>query len=67
MMATVWLFLALLNLVVFTAFIIPRKQPAEASPLFPVAAIKLLRFMWLVPILIFGYSLSLVATISLIE
>ena len=67
MMATVWLFLALFNLVVFTAFIIPRKQPAEASPLFPVAAIKLLRFMWLVPILIFGYSLSLVATISLIE
>ncbi|HAT1615530.1 TPA: hypothetical protein I8Y09_002242 [Raoultella ornithinolytica] len=38
MMATVWLFLALLNLVVFTAFIIPRKQPTEASPLFPVAA-----------------------------
>ena len=67
MMAPVWLFLALLNLVVFTAFIIPRKQPAEASPLFPVAAIKLLRFMWLVPILIFGYSLSLVATISLFE
>lgn len=47
MMATVWLFLALLNLVVFTAFIIPRKQPAEASPLFPVAAIKLLRSWWL--------------------
>jgi hypothetical protein len=39
----------------------------RGSPLFPVAAIKLLRFMWLVPILIFGYSLSLVATISLIE
>ncbi|WP_434642189.1 methyltransferase [Klebsiella sp. I138] len=67
MMATVWLFLALLNLVVFTAFIIPHKQPAEARPLFPVAAIKLLRLMWLIPILIFGYSLSVVTAISMVE
>lgn len=56
-MSTVWLFLELLNLVVFTLFIVPRRQPENAKELIPASATTMLRIMWLLPILAFGFSL----------
>ncbi|KLV64425.1 hypothetical protein DJ535_17215 [Citrobacter murliniae] len=56
-MATLWMLLELVNLIVFTLFILPRPQPAGARPLLPIAATRLLRLTFLLPILAFGYSL----------
>lgn len=56
-MTTLWLLLELANLIVFTLVILPRKQPVNARPLLPVIATHLLRLTFLIPILVFGYSL----------
>ena len=56
-MTTLWLLLELANLIVFTLVILPRKQPVNARPLLPVTATRLLRLTFLIPILVFGYSL----------
>lgn len=56
-MATLWLILELANLIVFTLVILPRKQPVNARPLLPITATRLLRLTFLIPILVFGYSL----------
>lgn len=56
-MAMLWMLLELANLIVFTLFILPRPQPTGARPLLPIAATRLLRLTFLIPILAFGYSL----------
>ena len=56
-MTTLWLLLELANLIAFTLVILPRKQPVNARPLLPVTATRLLRLTFLIPILVFGYSL----------
>lgn len=56
-MATLWMLLELVNLIVFTLFILPRRQPADARPLLPLTATRLLRLTFFIPILAFGYSL----------
>lgn len=66
-METAWRMLELINLLLFTAFIIPRKQPAKAQPLLPVGATTFLRLTWLLPVLAFGTSLFIPHQISGIE
>lgn len=57
-MATLWMLLELVNLIVFTLFILPRQQTADARPLLPLTATRLLRLtfytnsgVWLQPVL----------------
>ncbi len=66
-MAKLWLFLELANLLVFTLYIAPGKQPPGARMLIPAAATKLLRLMWLLPILAFGYSLFLDSPVTSLD
>ncbi|MCS2153835.1 hypothetical protein MUU49_14850 [Scandinavium goeteborgense] len=56
-MDTLWLLLELANLLLFTAVIVPRQQPAAAKPLLPIGATQFLRLTWVLPILAFGVSL----------
>lgn len=46
-MATLWMLLELANLIIFTLFILPRRQPADARPLLPFIATQLLRLTFL--------------------
>lgn len=63
-MGQLWQWLEFANLLTFTLFIIPRRQPTAASPLITPLATHLLRAMFLLPILAFGYSLFITQQVS---
>lgn len=54
----------LINLAIFTAFILARKERADAVPLIDIRAIKLLRLTYPLPILAFAWSLFLVTNVT---
>ena len=66
-MAHLWQWLALANLLLFTFFIFPRRQPADAMPLIAPLATQILRAMWLLPILAYGYSLFISSQVSALD
>lgn len=66
-MDRVWISIEFLNLVIFTAFILHRKEHPGVKPLISTSAIHLLKVMYLLPILAFAWSLWLTDTVSLLD
>ncbi|WP_034456113.1 methyltransferase [Buttiauxella noackiae] len=63
-MNTFFILVQLLNLGIFTAFILAKKEKPEAKPLIDIRAIQLLRLTYLLPIIAFAWSLFLVQRVT---
>ena len=63
-MNTFFILAQLLNLGIFTAFILARKDKPEAKPLIDIRAIQLLRLTYLLPIIAFAWSLFFVEYVT---
>ena len=66
-MNTFFLLFQLINLAIFTAFILAKKERPDAIPLIDIRAIKLLRLTYPLPILAFAWSLFLVENVMALD